>query len=65
VATVTILSERFAPLGRSLAQRAGLPDLPIVVVPHPVGAASPEAVEAKGLDVADLVGDALIRQPGP
>lgn len=60
---MTILSERFAPLGRSLAQRAGLPDLPIVVVPHPVGAATPEAVEAKGLAVADTVQEALTRRP--
>lgn len=64
MATVTVISERFAPLGRALAERAGLPRLPIVVVTHPVGAPTREGVEAKGLAVVDLVETALVDQPG-
>ncbi|MBI3128247.1 MAG: hypothetical protein HYZ11_11630 [Candidatus Tectomicrobia bacterium] len=46
--TVTFCSSVFAALGASERQALGMPGLPIVVVPHPVGGIPPEAARAMG-----------------
>lgn len=46
-----MISEAFAPTARRLAEDAGLPDLSIVTIPHPVGSPDPSDVLAKA-DVA-------------
>ena len=47
VPTVTICTDEFLPLGLAEAKALGLPTLPIVTVPHPVGGLSPGQVEKK------------------
>lgn len=42
--TVTVASEAFATLGRSVAEHHGMPDLPFVVVPHPVALESEASI---------------------
>ena len=54
--TVTITSDVFATLGSSVAERLGMPDLPFVIVPHPVAHRSVAAVEQLADDVlSDIV----------
>jgi len=47
----------FLVLARSVATAKGLPALPVVVVPHPLGGLGPDAVKAK----ADKAIDDIIR----
>ena len=54
--TVTICSNRFEILARATAGGLGMKDIPLVIVPHPVGGISPEEVEAK----ADVILDKVI-----
>ncbi|MEK6712237.1 MAG: hypothetical protein AABZ64_16840 [Nitrospinota bacterium] len=46
IPTATFCSSAFAALGASERQALGMPGLPIVVVPHPVGGIPPEAARA-------------------
>jgi hypothetical protein len=41
---LTICSSAFAPLGRAQARNLGCADLPIIVVQHPFGSHSREAI---------------------
>jgi hypothetical protein len=56
-------TQEFLPLGRAEAASRGLPDLPIVTVPHPIGGIAPEAVAAKASAVVDAVAGALLGAP--
>lgn len=42
--TVTITTEVFATLGAGVAERLGMPDLPFVLVPHPVAHRPEDAI---------------------
>lgn len=42
--TATIVTDEFTYLGRTEAEALGMPTLPIVVIPHPIGQAKPERV---------------------
>lgn len=44
--TITFCSSEFAALGANERGALGMPGLPIVVVPHPVGGIPPEAARA-------------------
>ena len=55
---MTICSNRFETLARSTAAGLGMPNLPLVIVPHPIGGISAEEVIAK----ADSILDNLIEQ---
>ncbi len=44
---MTFVTHSFEPLGRSDAAALGMGQLPIVVVPHPVGGMEPDIVRAK------------------
>ena len=55
---MTICSNRFEVLARTTATGLGMPDLPLVIVPHPIGGISAEEVMAK----ADGILDNLIKQ---
>jgi len=46
VPTATFCSSAFAALGANERRALGMPGLPIVVVPHPVGGIPPEAARA-------------------
>ena len=47
-----MISTAFAPLAQVVGEGVGLPNLPIVVVPHPVGDPDEAVVKKRGLDVA-------------
>ncbi len=44
--TATFCSSEFAALGANERRALGMPGLPIIVVPHPVGGIPPEAARA-------------------
>ncbi len=46
--TATFCSSEFAALGANERAALGMPGLPILVVPHPVGGIPPEAARALG-----------------
>jgi hypothetical protein len=56
IPVATICTEEFVILGVNAAQSSGMPDLPIVTVPHPVGGIKAEEVRQK----ADMVVDKII-----
>jgi len=47
LATAVIVSEPFLKLGQTQARVFGVPDLPLLLVPHPVGGLSLEQVEGR------------------
>ena len=52
---MTICSTRFETLARTTATGLGMPDLPLVILPHPVGGISAEEVIAKADGILDKV----------
>jgi hypothetical protein len=52
---VTICSNRFEALARATATGMGMPDLPLVIVPHPIGGISPEEVKIKADNIIDSI----------
>jgi hypothetical protein len=65
VPTVTVTSEAFVELGRREAAAFGMPDLPCVVVPHPVAHRPPEELRRLAADVYADVVRALTGPPSP
>jgi hypothetical protein len=57
IPTVTVVSEVFATLGAAVATRLGMPELPRVIVPHPVAHRSRDELE----QVADATFDGVVR----
>ena len=49
LATAVICSEPFRALGKNQARVFGAPDLPLVMIPHPLGGLSLEQVEGRAL----------------
>ena len=47
LATAVIVSEPFLKLGKTQAGVFGVPDLPVLVIPHPLGGISLEQVEGR------------------
>ncbi len=50
--TVTVISTAFAPLAQVVGEGIGHVDLPIIVVPHPVGDRDEAVVKQRGIDIA-------------
>lgn len=48
VPTVTLCTDVFLGLAKDEARALGMPALPIVVIPHPLGGEPPERVQARG-----------------
>ena len=63
--TVTVTSDVFATLGREVANRLGLPQLPFVTVPHPVGHHSPDELDRLADSVLDDAVAALTCRGAP
>jgi hypothetical protein len=59
VATVVLGTDEFYPLARAQALANGLPDLPVVTVPHPIGGIADKAVALKAAPVVAQVAAAL------
>jgi hypothetical protein len=57
--TAVICSEAFLKLGTTQARVFGVPDLPLVIIPHPLGGLSIEQVQGRALvaipQVVDLI----------
>ena len=53
--TATICTDEFVSLGRTEAQALGMPGLPLVVIPHPLGGLRPEEVRAKAEGAIDEI----------
>ena len=49
LATTVICSDPFMKLGKTQAKVFGVPDLPLVQIPHPLGGLSLEQVEGRAL----------------
>jgi hypothetical protein len=47
IAGAAICSEPFQQLGRTQAKVFGVPDLPLVIIPHPLGGLTLERVEGR------------------
>ena len=47
-----MISTAFAPLAQVVSEGIGLPDLPILVVPHPVGDPDEAVVKERGTAIA-------------
>jgi hypothetical protein len=47
LAAAVIVSEPFLKLGKTQARVFGVPDLPLLVIPHPLGGLSLEQVEGR------------------
>lgn len=56
---MTVATDVFAPLGYAEAAALGRPNLPLVLIPHPIGGQRPEEVRAKAEAVAEAVIAAL------
>lgn len=48
VPTVTLCTDAFLGLAKDEARALGMPELPIVTIPHPLGGEPPERVRARG-----------------
>ncbi len=53
---MVLATDEFEGLARSQARASGLPDLRIVVVPHPLGGIPAEKALAKAEDAAKAIG---------
>lgn len=62
VPTVTLCTDAFAGLAREESKNLGMPDLPIVVIKHPLGGTSPEQVKQQSRAAVQQVVDALTRE---
>ena len=52
---MTICSNRFETLAHATSAGLGMPNLPLVIVPHPIGGISAEEVIAKADGILDKV----------
>ena len=59
---VAFVTTKFEPQGDFVARAAGMPDVPRVIVPHPVAGSGAEAMAALAGDIA---ADVLARLAGP
>jgi hypothetical protein len=59
VPTVVVCSDEFGPLARAESQVLGIPDLPLVPIPHPLAGNDIELVRAKARAIAAEVMAAL------
>jgi len=63
VACVVVGTDEFLPLARAQSAARGLPELPVVTVPHPIGGIAPGVAAAKAEPVAASVLRALTSAP--
>lgn len=61
IPTATVCTSEFVFLGQAEAEALGMPGLPILVVPHPIGGINPEGVKARADAIVEEVVAALTR----
>ncbi len=59
VPSVVVTTTMFEPVARTLAADFGMPDLRLVVLPHPLGGTRPEVLDAWAQDAIDAVSTLL------
>lgn len=59
----TICTREFEGLGRGQTKLIGMPDLPLVVVPHPVGGQPKATVEGFADEIVERVAAIVVEQP--
>jgi hypothetical protein len=65
VPSVTIVTAPFAPAARAVARSQGLPELPLVIVPHDYLEEDDVAIRVKLVPVLDAIVAALFASRGP
>jgi len=60
--TAVIVSEPFLKLGKTQARVLGVPDLPLLLIPHPLGGLSLEQVEGRAAHAIPQVLELLKRR---
>ena len=50
--TAVICTEPFISSGRAMSRIGGIPDYPFVLVPHPLGSLTPDALRERALQAA-------------
>ena len=55
VPTAVICTEPFISSARAMSKIGGIPEYPFVVLPHPLGSLSPEALREKAVQAAPEV----------
>jgi hypothetical protein len=63
VPTVVLGTDAFTSLARAAAAALGLPHLPVVTVPHPIGGVDPKLVAARAEEIVGAVVHALTHDP--
>lgn len=56
---VALVTTKFSPQGDFVARSAGMPDIPRVILPHPVAGTGEKAIKMVADDIADEVLRAL------
>ncbi len=56
---VALVTSKFSPQGDFVARSAGMPDIPRVILPHPVAGTGEKAIRKVADDIADEVFGAL------
>ena len=64
VTTAVICSDPFRALGRTQAKVLGVPDLPLIMIPHPLGGLSIEQVQGRAEVAAPQVIELIKRLAG-
>lgn len=57
---MTVVTDAFEGLFKLEAEQRGAPDLPYIVVPHPLGGIQPDAVQEKAREAAPALLGALL-----
>jgi len=65
VPTVTICTDAFVGLAREEAKNLGMPDLPLVIIEHPIGGESPTVIDQRAEDALPQVIAALTGTAAP
>ncbi len=63
VPTVTVCTDAFINLAREESSNLGLPELPIVIIKHPLGGESAETVRQRAEDALEQVVQGLTAEP--
>ena len=55
IPTAVICTEPFTSSGRAMSKIGGIPDYPFVILPHPLGSLTPEALRERAIQAAPEV----------
>ena len=65
IPAVAVMTDRFEPTARAVAEVNGIPDYPYVVIAHPIANDGDEDLRRKAEDVIDRLVSLLTRRPPP